>query len=58
MSKRLKTITLPQSSVMQRLATFLPHLAESNRELMGRGVSESDHIDGYLEPCTGEVRFK
>ena len=53
MPKRLKTSGLPQSSVMQRLAAFLPQLAESNRELLGRGLAEGEHLDRLLEPCAG-----
>ena len=51
--KRLRTSALPhsQSSVMQRLAAFLPQMAEANKELQERELGEGDHIDGQLESC-------
>ena len=45
--KRLKTSSLPSSSLLERLGAFLPQIAKANDELEENGVGDGK-IDGEL----------
>ena len=49
--KRQRT-TGESSSLLSRLACFLPQIAEANRELEGEGALKGRTIDEGLEPST------